>query len=177
MKKAPLLFWGLFLLAALATLAGIFTLPSGAEKSLVLGLSAQRLALALFPLACILFSLSMLWMIWAAPGRYAYVTDYVRRFSSGGVLLSGALSFWTALFLAGFLLVYRLAIAPPAADLTPKLGALFPALTAYLDRLWPVLIFLAFCLGGWTWYAAYVLIAPFFKNAGLLAACGAGVFS
>lgn len=177
MKRTSLLFWILFIIAAFLALAGIFALPSSTSKAWLFGLSGQRLALALFPFLGILLAITIVSLGLFAPQRYGRITASFGQFFSGSAMLSGGLSFWAALFLAGALLYYRLAIAPEAADLSQKLGALFPALCAYLDRLWPVLMFLAFCLGCWAWVAAQVLRAPFFQNAGFLIGCGAGVLA
>ncbi|NPV78343.1 MAG: hypothetical protein HPY59_18460 [Anaerolineae bacterium] len=177
MKRASLLFWILVIIAAFLTLAGIFALPSSTSKAWLFGLSGQRLTLALFPLLGILFSISMALLGLAAPERYTRITASFRKFFSGSAMLSGGLGFWAALFLAGALIYYRLAIAPEAAELSHKLGALFPALHAYLNRLWPVLMFLAFCLGCGAWAAVQILKAPLFQNPGLMIGCGAGVLA
>ena len=167
----------LFISAAFVTLASIFTFPSSAGKTWLFGLSAQRLVLAFFPLLGILFAATMILLGRAAPERYERVTTIFKQVFSGSALLTGGVSFWAALFLAGALIFYRLDIVPKAVCQSQGLGALFPTLCAYLDRLWPVLMFLVFCLGGWTWVAAWVLKAPLFQNAGLLIGSGAGVLA
>ena len=178
MKKTPrLLFWTLFTLIAFLTLLEIFSLPSSTDKVWLFGLSVQRFMIALFPLTSILFCVVMITMVLFIPDRYEQLRTRFRQVVLPGAALSGIISFWASLFLSGVLIYYRLVIAPNVVTLTPKLGALFPNLCAYMDRLWALLMFFAFCMACWTIYVWFGLKQPLFQNLCKLIGWGVGVLS
>lgn len=176
MKKIPLLLWLVWIAGALLVLVAIFAAPSSASKAWVWGLSPQRLALALFPFAGILVGLGLFILAHWAPRRYARLTAPLERLSVRGAVLSGGLSFWAALFLAGGVWVYRLGIAPRAAALAEPLGVWFPTLCNYLERLWPVALLAALGLAGWALYVLWGLRLPFYRDTRMLVGSGAAVF-
>ena len=167
----------MLLVAAFLPLLDIFTRPSSPEKAWLLGLSAARLAIAILQSIFFLFCIIMVVLLRVAPNRYQQITARAKQLSSNQAALSAGLCFWAAVFLGGLLLYYRFAIAPNVINLAPRLGLLLPALCAYLDRLWAVLMFAAFCMACWTIYVVWVLKQPLFSNASLLAGSGAAVLS
>ncbi len=176
-NKAPLFLWSGLAIMALLALIDLFGLPSGADKALLLGLSSQRLFLALFLLACFLTCSGLAAMAAREPAIYRRLALSLGRLSPHGAMVSGAASFWGALLLAGFLVYDRVDISPRAAALAAQLGARFPSLAGYLDRLWPALMFLAVALAAWAVYVQWIRKLPFLQNFGRMGVGFAAAFT
>lgn len=177
MKKPHSLYWMLTAAAALGALAAILLSPSSAEKAWLLGFSKQRLALAAIPLSGLLLSLGMLALPRLAPRHYQRLGALALRVVEPGAALTASLSAWAALLTLAAFLFFRLAVAPHLALLTLTHGNFLPRLAAYLERLWPVILFAAACLAVWSLFAARALHIPFYKNPSLLIASFAAVVS
>jgi len=79
MKKSHAQIWLLIGAASLVTLAAIFRSPSSMDKAWLMGLSLQRMALAAFPLICLLLCLMMLGFLRFAPLQYERITDWLHQ--------------------------------------------------------------------------------------------------
>ena len=136
--------WLVVSIPSILSLSMILINPSSAENAWIMGLSKQRLLVLLIPALCILFCFILFFLHFAASEIYKKLSLHFRRFYSAYGLLSGILSFWVFTFLFVFLFVYQFFIKTNIGSLTQSLGALVPNLCAYIDRLWAILILIAF---------------------------------
>jgi len=176
-KIRELLIWTTLSIAAFLCILEIFSLPSGENKDLLFGLSAQRLLITLLPSICLLICIIAILMILITPEKYQQLTEWFRKLSSQNSIFTGVICFWTALFLGGLLFYYRLVITPKSTSSATELGHLFPTLCAYIDRLWAVLLLVAFYMACWVIYVLFILKQPLFKDKHIVVFWGAGIFS
>jgi len=175
MKKSHAQIWLLISAASVVTLAAIFRSPSSMDKAWLMGLSLQRMALAAFPLICLLLCLVMLGFLRFAPLQYKRITDWLHQRTKMYLPLSISVAGWLAVFLFAAWAYFRLVAAPNSAVLTPVFGNRLPALFAYLERAWPVFLFAGSCMVIWIFYAVKILRVPFFQGIPKLLLVGVGV--
>ncbi|MBI9047059.1 MAG: hypothetical protein JEZ06_21415 [Anaerolineaceae bacterium] len=106
-KTLPRLFsWLILVAAASLTLFEIFSLPSNGNKAWLLGLSPQRLVIALIPTICILLAVAILVLLLFFPDRYQNLMNRYLKPSPRAAMVSGCLCFWIVLFLGSILKQY-----------------------------------------------------------------------
>ena len=176
-KTITLILWLCLFMAGLLAMRSIFAIPSEQHTAGLFGLSAQRLALTLLPFLGTLLGLAMLIMGLFLPDRYKRVMDFIGHKAASSGPLTAGISFWVSLFTIASILIIKLAVLPQTETLTETLGPLFPNLCMYLQRLLPLMAFLAVAMLCWVVYIAFVLKIPFYKKPLLFWGLAAGVLS
>jgi len=175
-KKCYIILWLLLLLISLLTIVNIISNPSGNNKVCLFELSAQRLLITTVPLFAILLGTTMTIFAIYLPNKYMQIINFIQKISTPTANITGTICFWASIISTFMLLYYKYKIVPNLSYLEINFGGYFFQLNLYLERLFPLFVFLTTCMALWSFYVLFFLKISFYKKVNLFVGLGAGVF-